>query len=107
MRQAAPQLDLADDYRFQEEERKGGRESSAVCRVGSRTFYRVGPRWEEAGYDGTTKTKLIVAFSDEYFELLRRHEDLAACLALGDRVVVIVEGTTYEIVPDTGDSEMP
>ena len=76
-----------------------GRDQAAVERVGSRTFYWVGERWIDANYDEKQKTTKVEAFSDEYFELIHKHPDLAKCFALGERVVVMLNGTTYETVP--------
>jgi hypothetical protein len=44
-------------------------------------------------------TVKIVFLSDEYFALLVEHPELAEALALGDAVIVIADGTFYEIVP--------
>jgi hypothetical protein len=67
--------------------------------VGSRTFYWVGERWIDANYEDKQKTTKVELFSDEYFELIRKHPDLAKCFALGERVVVMLDGTAYETVP--------
>ncbi len=84
--------------RSEDEAVSDGRDAM-VERVGPRTFYRVGERWVDAGYDGEAATTKVEAFSVEYFELIRRHGELAKCFALGERVVVLVGETTYETVP--------
>lgn len=81
-----------DDLRDREKEKK-------VSRVGSRTFYRLGDKWIDASYDGKAETQKIELYSPAYFELVRKHEALGACFALGERVIVIHEGVTYETVP--------
>ncbi len=74
-------------------------EQALVTRVGSRTFYRIGERWVDAEYDKKIETRKIEAFSEEYFELIHKHPDLAKCFALGEQVVVMVIATAYESVP--------
>ena len=37
--------------------------------------------------------------SDEYFELLKEKPRIGRYLALGDRVIVVFDGKTYEIRP--------
>jgi len=80
--------------------KKHGQEA-LVGRIGARTFYRIGERWVDADYDKTIETRKLEAFSEEYFELIRKHPDLAKCFALGERVIVMVSGTAYESVPST------
>jgi len=70
-----------------------------VRRVGTRTFYRVDDRWVDARHDDDAETVEIEAFSKEYFELAREHPDVAKCLALGNHVIVVADGKSYEIVP--------
>jgi Ca-activated chloride channel family protein len=76
-----------------------GRAQRVVERVGSRTLYRVGERWIDAEYEADRKTTKIEAFSEGYFDLVRKHPELAGCFALGERVVVVLGGQAYETVP--------
>jgi hypothetical protein len=41
----------------------------------------------------------VTYLSAEYFELSRRSAAVGRYLALGERVVFVLDGTTYEIVP--------
>ncbi|MHC4695399.1 MAG: VIT domain-containing protein [Planctomycetota bacterium] len=77
----------------------GRREGSAVAHVGTRTFYRIGESWIDAAYDKTAETSKIELFSEAYFELLRKHPELAKCFALGERVIVVLDSVAYETVP--------
>jgi Ca-activated chloride channel family protein len=70
-----------------------------VSFVGKRTFYRVDDKWIDSAYDEKVETTKIELFSEEYFELLRKHEDLARCFALGDQVIIVVGDKAYETVP--------
>ncbi|MBI5863734.1 MAG: VWA domain-containing protein [Planctomycetes bacterium] len=67
--------------------------------VGDRTFVLEDGRYTDLSWDRKAKPERVVAFSDAYFELLRKHEALAKYLALGDRVLVVLDGKAYEIVP--------
>lgn len=76
--------------------------------VGNRTFYKVGDSWVDSAYDKKVETRKIVAFSEEYFDLLTKHKELAKCFALGERVIVVVDGTAYETVaPDPEERDDP
>ena len=78
-------------------------EGAQVMRiVGAKTFYRDGERWVDSVYTATDKPKpqtvKIKLYSDAYFELTRRHPEAAKYLALGPRVVVVLDGKAYETV---------
>jgi Ca-activated chloride channel family protein len=76
-----------------------GEERKLVERVGTRTFYRVDDRWVDEAYDKTKDITKVESFSVAYFELIRKHPELAKCFALGERVVVVIDGLVYETVP--------
>ena len=80
-----------------------GNKGAMVKRVGSRTFYRVKDRWIDADYDEKVETKKVEVFSEEYFELIRKHKELARCFALGEQVIVVVDVKAYETVPAQDD----
>ena len=71
----------------------------AVEYVGQRTFYLVDGKWIDAAYEEDVETIKIELFSEEYFDLVRKHAELAKCFALGERVVVVLGGKAYETVP--------
>lgn len=73
-----------------------------IRHVGERTFVLDGKRWVDSLWDGKSETRKIEAFGDEYFELLKERPELARCLALGDRVVVVLDGQAYEVLPPQG-----
>jgi len=70
--------------------------------VGAKTFYRDGERWVDSVHATAKKPKpqtvKIKLYSDEYFELTRKHPEAAKYLALGPRVVVVLDGKAYETV---------
>ena len=68
--------------------------------VGDKTFlYRDGV-WIDTTFEPDTMTPQEVAFlSDAYFELLEAQPDLARYFALGERVIVVLEGVAYAVIP--------
>jgi Ca-activated chloride channel family protein len=71
-----------------------------VRNVAGKTFRKDAQgRWIDTAWDGKAVPKRVVALSEAYFALTRSHAEAAPCLALGDRVVVVLDGTPYEIVP--------
>ncbi len=70
-----------------------------IERVGDRTFYFADGKWTDGGVGDRKPTRQVTAFSPEYFELIRKHPELAACFALGERVIVAVGGEVYETLP--------
>ena len=86
-------------WAFDREEKEGSvKQEKLVERVGTRTFYRVDDRWVDGAYDDTTETTKVESFSKAYFELIRKHAELAKCFALGERVIVVAGKVVYETV---------
>lgn len=46
------------------------------------------------------ETEQVVFFSDEYFALLEEIPELADYFAIGEAVIVVIDGTAYEVVPE-------
>lgn len=65
--------------------------------VGDKTFYLADGRWIDSQYDGKAETRKIEAFSDAYFDLLKSTPKLGKYLAIGERVIVVLNSTAYEI----------
>jgi Ca-activated chloride channel family protein len=74
-------------------------ESSAIRIAGGKTFYLRDGVWTDADFKaGTTLPQMVVKFgSDEYFALLKQKPRLAAFFSLGEKVVVILDGTVYRV----------
>lgn len=68
-------------------------------RAGDKTFTWDGGRYVDSAWDGRTAPRTIVAFSPEYFELLRNHPQVARFLAISERVLVVFDGVVYEFLP--------
>ncbi len=82
-----------------------------VRMVDSRTFVLNNEIWMDTTYDpDTMKTQKVAFLSPEYFQLAQSRADVGAALALGERVIVVVDGNAYEIVDEseqTGAIQMP
>lgn len=74
-------------------------ESSSIKTAGGKTFYLREGVWIDAEFkEGSKLPETVVKFgSDEYFALLKRQPKLGAFFALGERVVVILDGKIYRV----------
>ena len=67
--------------------------------VGSHTFVLNQGTWVDTTYDPDSMVTQKIAFlSPDYFTLVQNRPDIAWALALGERVIVVVDGTALEIV---------
>ena len=67
--------------------------------AGSRTFVLKDGRWYDTAFDPAQMKPASIPFlSPEYFALAESRADVAAALALGQKVVIVVGGAAYEIV---------
>ncbi len=77
-----------------------GEVQETVRVVGSRTFVLSAGVWIDTAFDpDTMKTVRIEFLSDDYFTLAQYRPDVSAALALGQRVILLVDGKPIEIVP--------
>jgi Ca-activated chloride channel homolog len=75
--------------------------SNPISSVGDKTFIRLNDVWNDTAYDpDTMETIKVVFLSDEYFALLDEHPELGPYFALGDRVIVVLDGTAYEVTAE-------
>ncbi|MCE9581573.1 MAG: VWA domain-containing protein, partial [Planctomycetes bacterium] len=75
----------------------GGGDS--VTTVGNRTFYMVDGVWMDQKFKMGGETLKVEYLSDEYFKLLAAKPEVGKYLALGDSLILIMDGQTYQIVP--------
>lgn len=69
-----------------------------VRQVGAKTFLLQGDVWLDTAFDSSRMQAEAIAFgSDRYFQLLARHADIGRYLALGDRLVVVLDGQAYAV----------
>jgi Ca-activated chloride channel family protein len=90
--EVAPQLDSSS--------------ADVVRLVGSRTFSLIDGVWMDTSYDPEAMTTLRVPFlSADYFTLADSRSELGDAFALGQNVIIVVEGVAYEVVgaDDSGD----
>ena len=67
--------------------------------TGNRAFTLIDGVWVDTTFDVSGTAPLRVAYlSDDYFALAESRADLAAALAIGQRVIVVVDGVAYEVV---------
>lgn len=92
-------------------------ESQVVKGVGDKVFILRDGIWTDTTYEGQDTTKVGFA-SEDYFRLLSAHPEWARYFSLGQRVIVVLDGTAYEVTeeaqpaidlpatpPDRGPSE--
>lgn len=74
--------------------------------VGSRTFVLADGKWLDTQFDPDRMVTQKVAFlSDDYFMLAGSRLELGAALALGERVVVVIDGQAFEIIAEGSSVE--
>ncbi len=72
--------------------------SAAVRQVGSKAFVFRGGAWVDTTYNASRMPIERFAFGDDrYFRLLDEKPEIAPYLALGQRLVVVLDGTAYAI----------
>jgi len=66
--------------------------------VGSKTFLLRNGVWTDTVFDDSKMEPVFVEFlSEEYFDLIRDSPALGDYFALGERVIVVYDGTAYEV----------
>jgi Ca-activated chloride channel family protein len=66
-----------------------------IQNVANRTFYQNGAVWQDATYEAARQKEVVKVklYSPAYFALTRRNADLAKWAALGENVLIAVNGT--------------
>ncbi len=73
--------------------------------AGSHTFVFTDNKWIDTAYDPDTMKPQQVAFlSPDYFALAQSRPDVGAALAIGDLVIVVVDGKAYEVTAEGSPS---
>ncbi len=76
-------------------------EPERLIAVADKTFVLQDGVYTDTTFDpDTMDTEQVVFFSDAYFELLEQVPALAEYFAVGDAVIVVYEGTAYEVLPE-------
>jgi Ca-activated chloride channel family protein len=77
-----------------------GEASSTVRVLGARTFVLSESKWIDTAFDpDTMQTTAIDFLSQDYFDLVAAHPELADAFALGEQVIALSEGVAYEVIP--------
>ena len=69
-----------------------------VRNVGDKVFFRIGGVWIDSDYEKDMKTTRVAFASDEYFDLLEDKPELKKVLALGRKVIVVLDDGTALVV---------
>ena len=68
-----------------------------VKQIGDKAFILRNGVWTDTTFDPSKMTPNKIQFgSDGYFDLLAQHPEWGQYLALGDRVIFVVDGSAYE-----------
>ena len=88
--------DRAQQEALREED---GSTSSAVRKVGDKTFYLRDDVWVDSEFkpDAKLPETTLEFGGDEYFALIKREPQLARFFSLGERVVVVYNGRVYRV----------
>jgi Ca-activated chloride channel family protein len=75
--------------------------ANPIQTVGDKTFIWRDGVWTDTTFaPDTMTTQKIVFLSDAYFDLLAANGSLGEYFALGERVIVVLEGVAYEVVTE-------
>jgi Ca-activated chloride channel family protein len=83
---------------------------AAVQSVGSRTFFLRNGVWVDSAYDsvssGVAVEPQVVPFaSDAYFDLLSDRPELGEALALGEEIILVIDGAAVRITAQGGEQQ--
>jgi len=77
--------------------------ASQIRAVGNKTFISRNGVWTDTDYDPSKMSTIKVGlYSDDYFELIAARPEWGQFFALGERVIVMLDGKAYETVPGAG-----
>ncbi|MFQ5946031.1 MAG: VIT domain-containing protein [Anaerolineae bacterium] len=84
-----------------------GDANPVVRMAGDKVFILRDGVWVDTIYDASQAPVPIGFSSDAYFQLLEAHPEWGWYLSVGPRVLVVLDGTAYEVVEDGEGSEIP
>ena len=73
--------------------------------AGGRTFFLREGVWIDSAYDPAVEPQTVTFASEAYFELLDNRPELGQALALGDELILMVDGQAYRITVEGGETE--
>lgn len=77
-----------------------GHETAGMRQVGDKAFLLVDGVWIDTAYQEGDPTTALTFASDSYFGLLATHPAWGKYFAVGERVIVVLGGVTYEVVEE-------
>ena len=99
----------ADQSSLEAAEAPAAPDQEAVNRIriaGSKAFVFDGDTWVDTAFDPENMSTVKVPFlSKAYFDLVDSRSELASAFALGEKVIVVSEGTAYQVVPEGAPSQ--
>lgn len=73
--------------------------SNPITSVGDKTFLYLDGVWTDTTFEPDNMETVEIEFlSDAYFDLLTEHPELGEYFAVGEQVIVVFEGTAYEVI---------
>jgi len=75
-----------------------------VQTIGSKTFFWRNGQWVDSIFDMDSETPQVIPFaSDAYFELLSTQPELGQFLALGEQMILVVDGQAFQVTAEGGE----
>lgn len=94
-------MDESDDDGTLANDNRAKRFDNPIQSVGEKTFILQGEVWTDTTFEpDTMETEKIEFLSDAYFDLIDSIPVLSEYFAVGERVIVVVDGTAYEVVTE-------
>jgi len=88
-----------------EAERGGGSETAEIKLVANKAFIRRDNIWTDTTYDPQKMHVTRLQFGNPaYFKLLTEHSQWGKYFAVGERVIVVLDGTAYQVEPGIVES---
>jgi Ca-activated chloride channel homolog len=88
-------------YHYDGDDKGEGATVNPIQTVGGKTFIMQDGVWTDTTFEpDVMTTEKVVFLSDDYFNLMDEIPAIAEYLALGDSVIIVIEGVAYEVVPE-------
>jgi Ca-activated chloride channel family protein len=76
----------------------------AIQVVGNKTFFWRDGQWVDSTFDAEGPAPEVIPFaSAAYFELLQTRPELGQFLALGEQMILVIDGRAYEVTAEGGE----
>jgi Ca-activated chloride channel family protein len=93
--------DLVEVTRVVSETVAGQSIQPAVQVVGNKTFFWRDGQWVDSTFDAEGPAPQVIPFaSDAYFELLGTRPELGQFLALGEQMILMIDGQAYQVTAE-------